>query len=578
MGNDPAGNLGLVFSIIGDPTEAEAALRSFEASSEEVLGAAMAAGKATADSMGAIGPAARQGLGEIPALAEEAKYSMEQAHEGARLLEVMLGLRLPRAVSTAVGTMIPELSNFMGIFLGAFAVEKIYDWGKAGVEAIREMRGETQTLKDAMDDILKEQEQILRSPQTLQAAQKDLDESNRRLAEIGHQINDLQKQLKTANSTAVNSIAESSGMMADNVTQSVEQISAQLNSLQDEQQKLSDRRVAQEKAVQRLEADAARDKAARDREAARSEVELRRQTQAADEKFIEQSLAAFNRYDQAYIEHWTTWFTQHSVTLHNALVAMATDAEAAQRAAAAAFEAESREAIAFLGILRQIDGEQQAAAQLHRSGIIAELQTEGNQTKHLSAARKELIGITQTLKNTEMEFQQALHNEMSALEDTTQNVEGIAEQFAAIIGGTKAAAEVKGAFDAALSIEYFAQFIASYGTDTDALMASVQYGLAAAEMFKVSGGGGGGGSSAGGGGGGAGAGSSRSSGGGSNGNGNAGNGPGGGWNVMGPGAQTASPTINLHLNGQQFASVVVPVITQGVQNGSVRLTASTTVS
>jgi hypothetical protein len=43
-----------------------------------------------------------------------------------------------------------------------------------------------------------------------------------------------------------------------------------------------------------------------------------------------------------------------------------------------------------------------------------------------------------------------------------------------------------------MSIEERAKFIVSWGMDTAALAASVEYDLAAAEMFKVAGGGGGG--------------------------------------------------------------------------------------
>lgn len=108
-----------------------------------------------------------------------------------------------------------------------------------------------------------------------------------------------------------------------------------------------------------------------------------------------------------------------------------------------------------------------------------------------------MITITEELRAVEAAFTQALRGELGPLESLTQSAAGITEQFASTILGTKAVAEIKGAFDAALSVEYMAQFIGSMGTDIAALGASLQYCLAAADMFKVAGGGGGGRSSGG---------------------------------------------------------------------------------
>ena len=65
----------------------------------------------------------------------------------------------------------------------------------------------------------------------------------------------------------------------------------------------------------------------------------------------------------------------------------------------------------------------------------------------------------------------------------TAQLEEIGSEIGELIGNTKIAAEIKGAFDAALSIEYLAKFIGSGATDGSALLASIKYGLASAEMF-----------------------------------------------------------------------------------------------
>jgi hypothetical protein len=152
---------------------------------------------------------------------------------------------------------------------------------------------------------------------------------------------------------------------------------------------------------------------------------------------------------------------------------------------------------------------------------------------------------------------------------------GIGEQFAQVIGGTKATAGVKGAFDAALSIEYLAQFIASWGSDTAAGLASVQYGLAAAEMFKVAGGGGGA-SRGGGASGGTSSSYGRGGGRGASGSGNGNSGGGGGGGAAGPGT-----TIHLNFPGGTLISPdtlpqVMAQMTQLAKGGQAYLVSSDT--
>jgi hypothetical protein len=214
----------------------------------------------------------------------------------------------------------------------------------------------------------------------------------------------------------------------------------------------------------------------------------------------------------------------------------------------------------FLNVLDDINGAMQKQAALARSAGPQGMQIDQQITavKHLSLAQKELIGITQDLRKVEDAFSEAMKGDFSALESMTQSVGQIGEQFAQAIGGTKAAAAVKGAYDAALAIEYMAQFIASYGTDVDALLASVQYGLAAEEMFKVAGGGGGSKASRGGG-----AGGSQSTYGRSGGGGRGGSGGSGGEGV--PGGGGAGTTFHMHIEGLISPDNLAQVMTQMTQ-------------
>jgi hypothetical protein len=125
-------------------------------------------------------------------------------------------------------------------------------------------------------------------------------------------------------------------------------------------------------------------------------------------------------------------------------------------------------------------------------------------TKHLSAARKELIGISQEATQVEDALKEATQGQTDAIIAGTNALSGIVDNITQLMGNTKASAEIRGAYDAALAIEWWARFIASYGTDAQAALTATEYSLAAAEMFKVAGSvhssphlGGGGGSAAG---------------------------------------------------------------------------------
>jgi hypothetical protein len=153
--------------------------------------------------------------------------------------------------------------------------------------------------------------------------------------------------------------------------------------------------------------------------------------------------------------------------------------------------------------------QEQAKAILAAQGLDAETIREINLQKQLTQQLKEGAHVQAewtAAKKAGMEIEQswtqAVDQEKDAIsQNMAAAIEGIALQTAALIGGRKLEAEVEGGIDVAKSVEYMAQFIGSWGTDAAALLASVKYGLAAAEYFKVAGSGsasgaGGGGASA----------------------------------------------------------------------------------
>ena len=155
----------------------------------------------------------------------------------------------------------------------------------------------------------------------------------------------------------------------------------------------------------------------------------------------------------------------------------------------------------YLQLLDEIDGVERRQAALARSAGPGSSNTI-TQTNQLTDARERQITVTQELRAVEAAFAPALAGELGPLESLTQQAGDLAGEFAEMISGTKLAAEVRGAFDVALAAEHLGgTFIASGGADAKELMASIQYGLAAAEMFQAAGRGGGGRSGGGGGGG-----------------------------------------------------------------------------
>ncbi len=134
--------------------------------------------------------------------------------------------------------------------------------------------------------------------------------------------------------------------------------------------------------------------------------------------------------------------------------------------------------------------------------LVAEKELTQEQAKQIAAAngislshQKTIVGLKQ-LKDVTDAFNKSTQEGLKAVEADTEALQGIAAEAGGLIKSKKARAEIEGAFDAAKAIEEMAVFIASGGTNGAALAASIQYGLASAEFFKVAGGGG---SSAGGG-------------------------------------------------------------------------------
>jgi hypothetical protein len=375
---------------------------------------------------------------------------------------------MPRAVTGALAEMIPGISAIGPALLGAFAVAEIPKFIDEIREATDSISGFGREAKKAFEDAVAESDNAITHFKSIKEGIKLQDEINRNIAALTVQRDVLDETGGAAVNWAKAVMAFLSGQTVQAAAYSV---MAQQEKLDTEQLgKLEAQRIEQLNTRTQLE-----------RTAHRERTEAAKQEAREESEYIRQALEGFNKEDDLLREQ-AMWLIK---TGQEVAKVMAADIAATEKRAQDQRYLNQVD-IQFLNILDEITGVEQRQMQVARSAApaIAEATT---QTKHLSDARKELIGITQSLRQVESMFTDALHGETDALSSATEQMGEIGDEIGALVGNTKVAAEIKGGFDTALAVEYMAKFVGSYGTDGAALAASVKYGLAAAEMFKVAG-------------------------------------------------------------------------------------------
>jgi hypothetical protein len=187
MGNSV---LGLLFEISADPSKAKGALAQLESST----------GTSFRNATTAIQPF---------------NDSLLSNRESVRLLSEELGVHLPRAVSGAIAEIVPNIGLIGPALLGVFAVEEVVKWGKAAVDELHELQGETKELKKEWEGVIAEQEKLLRNPKTLTDALRDLDETNKRLSDQAKHINDLKAEQASLSPVLIGAIAGYASALSD---------------------------------------------------------------------------------------------------------------------------------------------------------------------------------------------------------------------------------------------------------------------------------------------------------------------------------------------------------------------------
>jgi uncharacterized membrane protein YgcG len=558
MGSDSI--LGLLFQISADPSQAQAAISQFEQSTSQSL-------QRTTGQFQSMGGAISPLRYSVRDLTDEVDKGLLSNRETVRLLSEELGVHMPRAVTSAIGELIPAIGGLGTALLAVFAIEEIPKFIQGIHDTADEMAGFGKEAKKAFEGAIEASDKALTHFKTIKEGIKLQDEVNRNIAALSVQ----RDVLESTGGVAVNWARAVYDMMTGNAAAAAADMAmarmekmdmADLARLEDQRTEQLNTRKELEDTAHRKRIHDAEEKESAEEAIAKQNREVWKESHDEAHKWLHEY--GLQRLEVIKIEKQAQGEVRQDLALSIAQNGVLSDGNGA-------YETRNRLELTYLHLLEEIDGVQQRQAALARSAGPGSSNTI-TQTNQLTEARQRQITVTQELRAVEAAFSQALAGELGPLESLTQQAADAAGEFAQMIGGTKAAAEVRGAFDAALSIEHMAAFIASHGTDFAELMSSIQYGLASAEMFGVAGRGGSRSSSGGGGGGTQ---SSYGRGGG-----------GGGGSGSGGGGRGASTPGTLHVtfinNGalatpssmRQFISMMAPVASQMVVSGQVQLSAS----
>jgi hypothetical protein len=437
------------------------------------LGVDPAAGNAGIQSFGAtldsLGESSKVSLDKVAEATQPFEKSLLTNRESVRLLTEELGIHMPRAVTSAISEMLPAIGGLGGAFLAAFAIEQIPKLIRGIHDAADEMAGFGKEAKKAFEDVIAESDKAITHFKTIKEGIKLEAEINRNIAALTVQRDGLDSTGGVAINYARAVMEFLSGNFAAAAGYGAMARAQQLDMA--ELGKLEGQRLEQLNTRGQLETKAHKEAA----EDARSEIDAVKKVAGENEKLL-----------------------QIRVRLNEELQKAAKEANAgiAHDAAEKQFHDQF-----LLNEATQTFNEDLVRQRAQVASLAPVLITHAQTLRRVTEEMVIWNRVTDEAKAIHTSFMSAIKDEVATIrDDMAGSIEGITGQVAELIGGIKAVAAVRGAWDIAKSIECWAQFMESGFTDWPAALAAVKYDLAAAEMFKVAGGGGGGRSSRGGGG------------------------------------------------------------------------------
>ncbi len=455
--------LRLLFQISADPSKAQEAISQFE--------------KSTSTS-----------LHQVVDKTEEMNKSLLNSHNSVHLLTEEMGIHLPRAVVGAISEMLPHIGDLGGALLGAFAIEKVTEWGKEAFDVVKDLQS---GVTAAVDDIGKAAEEAAKRAHAQiasiysdfkttaegQLPMEEVDEQTAKLTKYYGAFLDLQKAENAMQRPSAETMKIVSQAVAEGLT-NIEDVQSKLNAmaaLQSEQHK----RYAE---LVKSESKAVCDAVTKDQE---------KMAKAAHDaaKAQQQQVDAYNKGIGEFLTLERQWFARQQEMIH--LI----DENTAAMNAEAAQEQRLKE---IQTTVMQI-GEAQLPLQRQEAQnlqiLAAHTADLTEKTVHLNAVRREELEIMQALNVA------GDHEAKATKKDLVEAAQSAAAGLAGLIAGQRAAAAVNAVFDAAKGAEQVA--MALDPVDPNHAMhwiSAAQFFVASAEFAKIAGtsshhhGGGGGGS------------------------------------------------------------------------------------
>ncbi len=546
--------LGLLLQINADPSQAQAAIAQLEQTTGHSFEEAAASTKPLND-------------------------SLLSNRESVRLLSEEMGIHLPRAVSSAISEMLPNIAQLGGALLGVFAVEQVSKWAVAGADAFREwyVQGD-ESIKDldtaataAFKHMQEEAGKVFTTFKTTEAGAFKLEEIEARATQLERYHNaykllmdkaggDL-RVLGTISAEAVATIAEANRDGAEGFKHGLDSLTAVDQKIAETGQLQTEARKRQAELTKKDGEEVAQALKGRGREEEQAAKEVQRlweETTHAQYEYFQKALKAQSDAENKSVAQEVAY--QEQIARGQA------ELQRRMWAANAALAKELTKEIA--GTNKEFEKMAlhfQVMTPLEVKALVQLVPA----FKTAGAAQSEYMEITRMAHTVTTEFIGGVRTQIAAIrEDYVGALEGVGSGLAALIGGQKGAAVFKAGYEVAEGIACLAS--GTWPPNPAAIIAAGLHFEAAAQFAMMGGGGGGGSRSVGGGS----SGSQSRYGVGGGGGGSTGIGPaqpGGGrgplviWNQYGPAGS----------NMKAFGVMVGNTLSQLTRTGQVKLVATT---
>ena len=457
--------------IGANPDSANAAMEEFAAKTGKSLGYVQAQFK---DYQAAESAAYDEAVRRARGTAQDVDKSLLNNRESVRLLSEEMGIRLPRAVSGALAEMLPGINAIGPALLGAFALAELPKFIESIRNAATALGGYTEEVRKAEKADIDASTAALVHFTTIARGTLLIAQTNAALANLAAKQGNWKEEAKAANAVmsdtksvftsllgpvsevinlyrgykaAVKESSDTEGQAA--------QLRERLNQQLDQMAKLQDK--AHKDAAQ-----AAKDAARQEEESAekladwisRKQREIQKWAEEAP-KAVRELTAGAKAYDAALAASH-----QHEIE-HNLFL-----------------EKMARDEMALLPL-------QQRSIDLARQEIQV-LTVDETATKHLSAARKELIWVTQSARDTQRQWVGGVREEIDAIrQDMNAAERSFTSGLAGLIAGRRAQAGVEALWETARGIACIAE--GTWPPNPAALLAAGLHFEAAAQFAMMAG-------------------------------------------------------------------------------------------